>query len=70
MEGATKVLVVAHRLITVKVDVCGYLDIEAATGDSSEEETGDGNGGALGDEDEGTSTFNYLIPTPTELGPF
>lgn len=48
----------------------GYLDIEAAAGDSSEEETGDANGGALGDEDEGTSTFNSLIPTPTELGPF
>ena len=70
MEGVTKVLLVVHRLITVKVNMCGYLDIEVAAGDSSKEETGDANGGVLGDEDEGTSMFNYLIPTPMELGPF
>jgi hypothetical protein len=49
----------------LKVDVCGYLDVEAEDGDSSEEEAGD----AYDEENKHTATFNTVqLSHPTQLG--
>ena len=60
MEGLTKDVFGPQSLNTLKVDVCGYLDLKAMDEDSSKGEARDAYDEELGAEDKRTATVKTI----------